>query len=278
MFAAEEIQTENGFLSVDVEKAPLSEVLQRIADETGMSIVLHGEVGPPVSARFQNQTLEEGLRRLLLDCDFSFHYQKGIDSRYPERIVLTRAVVYTRDPSDSETRFAPSAAVSKSVHTPRPAFEDALPVASRDAVEALTDPLSTPAEIVGEGVFVKTQPDVLSRLASEDSFTGIDARITEIKLRPTGMPRTTAGSEAPMDLTGVQIFSIPDGSVFQHIGLQSGDVVQDINGRRISTPRDMADALAEAVKDTAVPMRIEVERKGIIEPIYVETIQRPEGE
>lgn len=68
------VEFSRGRLSVKIVDAPLTAVLKVIAGHTGARIVLLGAADQTVGADFDNQPLEEGLRRLLRGRNFAFFY------------------------------------------------------------------------------------------------------------------------------------------------------------------------------------------------------------
>jgi S1-C subfamily serine protease len=55
------------------------------------------------------------------------------------------------------------------------------------------------------------------------------------------------------------------------LGVQEGDVIQDVNGTPTTTPDEVADALENGLsEDGGDTIRIEVARGDAVEPIYVD--------
>ncbi|MCP3952106.1 MAG: hypothetical protein GY697_07805, partial [Desulfobacterales bacterium] len=61
-------------LTLVAEKAPLESLLQQIAAKSDLAIVFHGSLAQTVTLSLHDLPLEQGLRRLLKNCSFSFQY------------------------------------------------------------------------------------------------------------------------------------------------------------------------------------------------------------
>lgn len=71
-----------GRLGVDVQGRTLEGVASEIADGSGVPIILDSAVAKyPVTAKFQDLSLDEGLRQILKNCDTFFFY--GVDNGGP---------------------------------------------------------------------------------------------------------------------------------------------------------------------------------------------------
>lgn len=267
----ESVQVRNGLLSIDVDNAPLETVLRQIAERANISIVINGPLRQPASLEISEVPIEEGLKRLLSDCNFSFQYAKVTAPDGEERIVLTKAIVFSKEASGGQVRFgtAPDRTVARPMLPPAPA---------RPAVEAAPPP-EPPAlsrgeqdedKRVGSGVFVTTDRALVNGLSRNDIARQIGGRTTALRLGLAGGPDLRREGLNLPKMEGVRLTGIREGSIFEKIGLQRGDVVQDINGTRTTSFDSMVEAIHRAVADSNSPLRIEVERGNVIEPIYVE--------
>jgi hypothetical protein len=77
------IRYENGRLTVNLGGALLSEVLVEVGRQSGVLVTLSGFTDRPVSDRFQDVPLEDALRRLLANENFTVTYaqERGMDGR-----------------------------------------------------------------------------------------------------------------------------------------------------------------------------------------------------
>ncbi len=82
----ENIQINNGLISVSLNQAPLAEVLQIIANQTKIHIDLGASTDRPVTKKFSNIPFEEGLKRLLRPYNHVIVYRNTASSSPIERI------------------------------------------------------------------------------------------------------------------------------------------------------------------------------------------------
>ncbi|MCP3879981.1 MAG: PDZ domain-containing protein, partial [Sulfitobacter sp.] len=123
---------------------------------------------------------------------------------------------------------------------------------------------------VGNGIFVKADRAIIGSLKPADIMNEIGGQTTGLRLGLAGGADLGNAEAGGAEMEGVGVTSISQGSIFEKIGLQPGDVIQDINGIQPTTPNQMADALHQAISESGGMVRIEVERGDIIEPIYIE--------
>ncbi|MCW5206988.1 hypothetical protein VU08_08705 [Desulfobulbus sp. F5] len=85
------VSVKDGLMTMQARNLPLRDVLQNIATQAGVEIVVQGGVAQTVSADFSRTVLEEALRRITQDFNSVFMYgtQKSGQSRPPiERVLL----------------------------------------------------------------------------------------------------------------------------------------------------------------------------------------------
>lgn len=72
------------------------------------------------------------------------------------------------------------------------------------------------------------------------------------------------------DESGIRITMLAENSVFRKIGLNQGDIINDVNGQPVSTGPEFIEALSSASKGNH-PIRIErLKKDRLIDPIYIE--------
>jgi HEAT repeats len=87
-----EVGIQDGWLTVDLRRAPLAAVLRMIGDRAGLRVRLHGELGGPITAAFTALALDQGIRRLIRGHSFALTYAPSRDGA--GQPVLTEVRVY----------------------------------------------------------------------------------------------------------------------------------------------------------------------------------------
>jgi len=77
------------------------------------------------------------------------------------------------------------------------------------------------------------------------------------------------GGHATAQLAGVSVDKIDDGSVYQKLGLKTGDVIKSINNTPVSTRKDIDDAFSKIASGGKV--RLEVLRAGQVQIFHIRT-------
>jgi len=90
---------------------------------------------------------------------------------------------------------------------------------------------STPLEAYGGGIPANRNPNVvyLDRNSKNSLLGNIDSMLKEVRFDPVliyGRP------------TGIRISSIEPGSVFSEIGIKSGEVIREVNGKAMTRAQD----------------------------------------
>jgi serine protease Do len=66
----------------------------------------------------------------------------------------------------------------------------------------------------------------------------------------------------PKTVSGALISRVAPDSPAANVGLQAGDVIQQINGEKVTGPSDATDKVAEAAKQKGKPLLLLVDRHG----------------
>ncbi|MDP2643303.1 MAG: hypothetical protein Q8P24_00020 [Desulfobacterales bacterium] len=75
--ASVQVSVRNFLISIQARQAPVIDVLKAIADRTGISFETGDPLAEPVSLDFKDLTLEECIRRLLVNRNFSLIFEKS---------------------------------------------------------------------------------------------------------------------------------------------------------------------------------------------------------
>lgn len=107
-------------MNIHVQNAPLDNLLRQIAEQAQISVVFYGSLNWDVSMEIVDLPVEEGLKRLLPRCNFSFLYQKESSRVAGKLIVLKKIVILFQDGSAESVRFGPQSDVALSVSHKEP--------------------------------------------------------------------------------------------------------------------------------------------------------------
>jgi S1-C subfamily serine protease len=70
--------------------------------------------------------------------------------------------------------------------------------------------------------------------------------------------------------SGIKLTRVPKDSFFSSIGLNDGDIVQDVNGERVETAEDFVEALQAATEEQTIIRIARIRNNNLIDPIYIE--------
>ncbi len=87
-----ELELKAGLVTIEARDAPLSEIVRAIGDHAGFEIILMDDIDIPLSASFQDLSVEDALERLLQDADWVVTY--GLPEQGTTNRVITRLLVF----------------------------------------------------------------------------------------------------------------------------------------------------------------------------------------
>jgi serine protease Do len=141
-----------------------------------------------------------------------------------------------------------------------PGDEVALEVTRAGKALRLTATLSERPSPTALGRFGTAQPAPMTR--ADPSRPGPEV---QPRLQPPSPP-TRLGVEVESTSAGLEIRRVMPGSLAQRLGLKTGDLLTEVNGHRVSNPRDVANALASSPDKTTVrAQRGEVSYHGAVQ-------------
>lgn len=121
-----------------------------------------------------------------------------------------------------------------------------------------------------EFTLVRSDRELLKQTARETLVSQIFASASVYSL---GRDPAKAGSQNQQDMEEsvfLEITNIEKQSLLSKLGLQAGDIILNINGTKITRAEQLAGEIYKVITGPGSPMlRIEVERGGTVEPIYV---------
>lgn len=264
------VKIEDQQLSVSAQNASLEDILRQFSDQSRVAIEFYGSPQRSISIEFSNVPIEDGLKRVLARSNVSFQYRREVDAGGRADFILDKVLVVTNDAGDGLHRFEPAPLPESPPPAPAPEPPPAATsMAMSPAPTAVTASDETPR--VGNGVFIKADPTHLTNVSTDTIHAAFSGVTTPLTMRRTGdSPAEGGEATAPMG-QGVSVNSISPSGLMAQLGVQEGDVIQDINGTQTATPDQVAEALQRGLSEEGGGMlRIEVERGDTVEPIYVD--------
>lgn len=248
---------------VHVKETRLDEVLAEIARQMKIRIEFYGRKDHKITARMDNRPIEKGLKELLAQTDFSFVYQQD-PSGDPGQTVLSQVVIITADAGNDPVRFDSGPAETAVQERTLPQAPVVVP-ALAGTPEKVFSP--DPDTVYGRGVSRKLAARQAGRMAVQNLFSAAGAVPAVLNAQLS----RKAGQEDTQDAVGLAIQSVDPDSGLSGLGFEPGDVVRNINGEQIRDVQKAEQILQAGLREQGGAMiRIEVERQGRIEPIYIE--------
>jgi hypothetical protein len=81
-----EFKIDAGRMTAALRNAPIRAVVDLLAEKAGVRVMLHGASEETITAEFENQTLEEGMRRLFSGHNLAY-FHTAAEARQPRRLV-----------------------------------------------------------------------------------------------------------------------------------------------------------------------------------------------
>lgn len=260
----QQIIVNDEMLSMDVQNIRLDTILSRIAEQTDIRILFYGIPTQEVTLKLDSVPLENALKRLLKNSSVSFIYSKVKSKAGKPRIVLNEIVIITEKPGAEivYSKLADDHADSFKA-PPAPMIKKGEGPASQRQIPA--DKPEDRERVYGEGVFVKLAPETSQNMTVHEIFSSSNTITTSLD---TDLSRKI---DVPADRNGVKIHTVEQGSALETLGLLPDDVVRQINGEAASDASTAESIIRKTLVNKAdTTIKMEVERDGVIEPIYIE--------
>jgi hypothetical protein len=100
------IEYNRGLLTLSVEKVKLEDVLEAVAEETGISFWCLRDSGKPITADFNDLPLQQGLRQILMGMNYALIYSPSTGKKRGE--VPAGVYVLSKQGSRASQAFRPS--------------------------------------------------------------------------------------------------------------------------------------------------------------------------
>jgi hypothetical protein len=243
-------------LTIHAKNTPLREILQTVSQQANILIVYYGTTDKPVNIDLNSMPLEEGLKKVLSGSNFSFLYKKSNDPGSADNIVLSKITIISGSSSDAPVRFG-AQPVEPVTPTPLSNIPVIAPVATPVAqIENEKDNSGRP----NEGISLsQADSDSLKQMSKEEMMSQIQGKETDIIPGIAGNPGNAAG--LPEKSKGFQITGVTNRSFFSNIGLKSGDIIHNVNGRTVSSSEQLVAVIQNSLKGpgSAAPIRIDVD-------------------
>jgi hypothetical protein len=246
-------------LTIHAKNTPLKEILQTVSQQANILIVYYGTADKQINIDLNSMPLEEGLKKVLSGGNFSFLYKKSNASGSSGDIVLSKITIISGSTSVAPVRFGAQPEARPAL-APMPNIPAVAPVATPIAkIEDRKDNSGRP----NDGISLpQAERDMLKQMSKEEMMSQIQGTETDIDSGMAGNPGNAA--VLPEKTKGLQITGVANRSFFSNIGLKSGDVIHNVNGRRVSSSDQLVTVLQDFIKGpgSGTPVRIEVGNGG----------------
>jgi hypothetical protein len=204
------IRIEEGRVTADISNAPLQQVLQELADRTGIVFEVRAQEDPLVSIHLQHVSPAEAIQRIAAGSNAMFYYGQGAES---DRIMMVRIFSRSTPGPQPTLMYLGTGAVTKTnntVETPEEALEVLASESSIEekeigieilaksknslAVKALMDCLSDPAPEVRVAAI-----EGLAAMGAQEALPGI---LKSLKDEHPGVRHSAAMAVASLGTAG----------------------------------------------------------------------------
>lgn len=301
------ITTNGSIIDVEASGAPLRDVLKAISDKMGILLKLEAPLTETVSLNIKAMPAEDALKQLLANRSYTLSFKKMDDGQFTPVELLVVANRQTElmnipgvntpghnengTPADSQmmkkigndqyaqqppttdtlvkqTSIYPSSdwSSSNNTHTQIGITSGGNISASSGApmLAAWAAPLPIPSSYGGQssesnGPIVNNRIKQLNRDQYELQFGNVDSLSQQISAIPI--------IDGPLS-RGIKITNVAENSVLGQLGLGSGDIVNDVNGKSIQSTQQFLQSLSSPSEGRSI-VRIERTRNGRTDPIYI---------
>jgi len=274
----ESVRFQQSRLTVNVKNTSLESVLRKVAEQAGISVTIYGRLDRSVTLNFEDLPLEKGIKKLLARTNTSFLYKTETTSSGHKLNVLEKVFIFgggssaeiIRLGANSESLPALNPEKTGKVTSRSPKDTQIIKRYSPQAVAVIsrseTDQSADPRQLT----MTRTEREKFKSFSSVEVTSQIQATSTILHEKDANLENHTQAEADDPENTGLEITSIIQDSIFSKMGLRSGDIIQNINGSPVADTDQLTKAIFSVVAGPGSDMlRIEIERDGKVEPIYV---------
>lgn len=255
------LEVKDSVVSLHAEQVPLISILENIADRTDMLFETTEPLREPVTLELRDATIEECIKRLLVNRSYSLEFRKAADNYF----ILTGLRIFG---SGSRSNQKPVSMIRRTDKVSRP--REKSPASEPANSDFLANVPASVFDGFGKDWFEQAFEDT-DELVAQVSVETTDQEPDPGGFPPKNLPEQTVQEPAR---DGILIRNLSEQSAFAAIGLEKGDTIRIVNGKPVETIEGFISILQNLSKE---PTRIRIDRfreNGIIYPIYIE-LQTP---
>jgi len=246
-------------VSLQAREVSLGSVVRAIVEEAGIDLKSSDPLTKPISMELAGLSVEETLRRLLAQQNFTLIFRKTSEAKF----VITEVRIL---PQGGRENTVPAARPERPVRVETPVN---IPPPPSPPEAAPPGPMVDPVKRYERDGF-RQEFENIHRIAED---IAIDAPETppmpEDAPVPEGMPSPMA-PRLTSNPGGMRIKEVAPSSVFSQIGLKGGDVVRDVNGKAVTSKEEFIEVLQEALEDQPMIRIDRADENNMTNPIYIQ--------
>ncbi len=242
--ASIDVRIEGAKISIHASQAPLNRILDAVTRKTGIAFKTSARLNHPVSMDVEAIPVEEGLHRLLDRCNYAVFYEPREDGRNISEI-------WVFGTKSTPTESSDAAFLKEAPDSPADSFP----------------PRDEHMKRFERDWFRK---QIRNKDILQEQISGVPESVPDQAAAPPGLvpvSEETDSGNTPPSKEGLRITAVSQNSLFEKVGINKGDFIEDVNGYQISTESEFVEAL-----DTDLLLiRIgRLDDSGHMDPLYIE--------
>jgi hypothetical protein len=262
------IKIEDQKVTLQARAVALNDILLDLANKAHISLSFFGSCNDVVTMEFADMPLERAFKKLLTGYSCTFGYDERIGADGKSLIALSQVFVFSKDASPKNVNLGNQdrASAQPSVESIKPRPPD---VSSPVPLQAQNSQAAMETKAEDDG-FIKADREIVRNLEPMTLLTQFDAVPRQVNLSPGGAAEI-GEKDTAIELAGIEIVRVSRKSLFEQIGLKTGDLIRNVNGRQINRPEQVVEAIQRVARGpgNGLVIRIEIQRGDNVEPIYV---------